>query len=441
MSNPWKSALPSAYRTWLAAAACLRKRIGTVALAALVLSMSACAAKEGPREKPAAAEVPEPEIERFSSSALQLQVMDFSDRFISAMSEAIDGYIAVEPDATKRAAARAWKVRYSSAAMTIAASRDPRSNLLDMVVFISAGKWAVEHYWVPKVFGEQAASLADVYENQDRQAWELASRVLSLKQMGDLRDLIRQWEKNHPNRLDVADVRLRNLDGVRLSAFDDGLAAQGILASLRRFMGRVDTSLLYGERVMFYLERTPQILSQQTELTLAQIGEAFPIATVRPEEFAEAVRELPAILQQGIDRNQGTLDTLLPKIEVTLANANTLVVSLDKTLVSLRQFTDIAPDSTAPPVDPTKLLDQTTRALAHLDSSIQGLNAFAEKTSAGSLPAAEISRQLEVHSTRVLDAAFHRLLLLIGAFFAGVIIALLVAKALFLRRTSGSDPK
>ncbi|MFZ4597456.1 MAG: hypothetical protein ACOYNN_02335 [Terrimicrobiaceae bacterium] len=405
-------------------------------LVTLLLPLSACAGKAPvPRDR-SAAEGSEPEEERMTQGALQLQVMDFSDQFVSAMSAALDAYIAAEPDPAKRVAARAWKVRYASAAMTIAASRDPRTNLLDMVVFIAAGKWAVDHYWVPKVFGEQASALSDVYREQDRAAWELAGRVLSLKQQSDLRGLIRQWEKDHPNRLDVADIRLRNLDGVRLNAFDEGLAARGILAGLRRFMGRVDTSLLYGERVMFYLERTPHILSQQTELTLAQIGEAFPIATVRPQEFAEVVRELPAILQEGIDRNQGTLDTLLPKIETTLDNANILAASLDRTLVSLRQFSEANTDPTAPPVDPTKLLDQTTTALAHLDSSVQGLNQILEKTAMGGLPAEQISQLIDQQTTRVLDAAFHRLIVLLAAFFGGTVVVLLLAKFLFGRGKS-----
>ena len=43
-------------------------------------------------------------------------------------------------------------------------------------------------------------------------------------------------------------------------------------ASVRRWLGEVNTSLLFGERVLFYVERTPRIINQQTDLTLAQIA-------------------------------------------------------------------------------------------------------------------------------------------------------------------------
>jgi len=78
--------------------------------------------------------------QNISTGSVQVQVMDFSDQYTAAINEVMDGFISTEPDPGKRVAAYYWKVRYGSAAMAIAASRDPRQSLLDMVVFISAGK-------------------------------------------------------------------------------------------------------------------------------------------------------------------------------------------------------------------------------------------------------------------------------------------------------------
>ena len=363
--------------------------------------------------------------ENLSAERIQCLVMDFSDQYTADICAALDEYLSIEPDASKRAAAQYWKVRYGAAAMAIAASRDPRTSLLDMVVFISAGRWVVDSYWIPKVFGKNSAKLSDVYDRMDEKIWSLAGRVLSVKQKLDLHDLIKTWERNNPRRHDVTDVRLLNLDGVHLSAFDDGLAARGIVAGVRKILNKVDSSLLYGERVMFCLERTPRILSLQTELTLSQIGDAFPIATVKPEALASAVKEVPGILQEAIDRNEGSIKTL--------QSANTLASSLNKTLTSVRELTEKNGDSPLLHADPVALLKDANQALAHLDSSISGLNRILEKSAAGQLQADELSRRIEGQAGHLMDATFHRILILIGAFFAGVALILLLAKRLFKR--------
>ena len=406
------------------------RRLFLPAVCVLVSGALPCAGSD-PGRKNGDADAMDGEERTLSASRIQTMVMDFSDQYTSAISAALDDYISAEPDPARRVAAQSWKVRFSSAAMAIAASRDPRTNLLDMTVFISAGKWAVDSYWIPKVFGKNASRLSDASRRMDERIWSLAARVLSLKQQSDLRELIRAWERQNPGARGVPDIRLRNLDGVHLSAFDDGLAARGIMASVRKFLGRVDTSLLYGERMMYCLERTPRILSQQTDLTLAQIGEAFPVATVKPDTLANAIKDLPAMLQEGLDRNEGSLNTLLPQIGTTLESANALTVSLDKTILSVRGLAEKTGDSALMNADPAALLRDANQALAHLDSSISGLNLLLEKTATGEIKAAEITRRINSQSDRLMDAAFHRVLILLGVVFGGVILSLVVAKLLF----------
>ncbi|MEO6054950.1 MAG: hypothetical protein ABIP97_13160 [Chthoniobacterales bacterium] len=96
------------------------------------------------------------ETPKLTSGQIQLKVMDFSDQYVAALWSVMDDYIRKEPDASKRVTAQSWKVLLGSSSMAIAASIDPRTNLLDMAIFISVGKWAVNRYWIPKVFGERA---------------------------------------------------------------------------------------------------------------------------------------------------------------------------------------------------------------------------------------------------------------------------------------------
>jgi len=379
--------------------------------------------------------------ERVSTGRLQIQVMDFADIYSSSIAAALDRYIREEPDPAKRVAAQHWKVRYSAASTAIAASRDPRTNLLDMMVFIAAGKRAVDSYWVPKVFGKKASALSDVYKELDQQIRGIAGSVLTLQQQEDLRRLVANWARENSGAHDVVDIRLRNLDGVRLDAFDDGKAARGIMAGLRRFLGKVDTSLLYGERVMFCLERTPRILTQQTELTLAQIGEAFPIATVKPDALASGIKDLPAMLQAGIDRNEGSLNALLPQIAGTLESANTLAHSLDTSLAAIQELTKKTEESGLLKSDPAPLLRDATVALTRLESSVVGLNRILDKTADSELRVAAISRQIDEQSVRLMDAAFQRIMVLLSVFFGGLFLILLAARILFVRRGTPSGSK
>ena len=115
------------------------------------------------------------------------------------------------------------------------------------------------------------------YRQLEEQIWGVAGPLLSRKQQTDLHQLILNWERSNFRIHDVANIRLRNLDGIHLTALDDGMAARGLLGGLRKLLGSVKESLLYGERIMYVMEKTPVILSQQSDETIARVGESFPL--------------------------------------------------------------------------------------------------------------------------------------------------------------------
>lgn len=376
--------------------------------------------------------------ENLSSRRLQREIMDFSDRYVAAIWQAIDEYVAKETDPSKRVAALMWKIRFGSASMAIAASSDPRSGLLDMATFISVGKWSVNRHWVPDIFGESAAPLNKVYTQMDREIWNLTAEVLTPEQQRALRALIVGWEQGNPQRHEVADVRLRNLDGVQLSDFDPANSARGILASLRKLLSRVDTSLLYGERVMFFMERTPRILEQQTTLTLAQISQAFPITTMQQPDLSRfnlLVDELPLKLQEGIDHNQALIKELLPEVRTTLESGERLSKSLDSTVQALREISEKIDTS----VDYASYIRDTTVAIDHLNETVAGLNRLLEKNPVtGQSKVTELTALIDESSNSMADKVFERALILLGVFFAGAILTLIAARLLFGARKAKS---
>ncbi len=390
-----------------------------------------------PGQNPSPLESTAEEAENTSSGRLQLEVMDISDAYVSAMWAAMDEYIKSEPDAAKRVIAQNWKVTFASSAMEIAAANDPRLNLLDMAVFMSAGKWAVDTYWVPDVFGEKASRLREVYTQMNKETWELADRILNEKQRQDLRNLIAAWKSENPAAYEVANVRLRNLEGVKLQDFDETATAKGLFASVRKLLGRVDSSLLYGERVMFYMERTPRILTQQTDLTLAQIAEAFPIAAVKPDfaGVSEMFKDLPKMIQASIDQNQGFVREIVPEIRATVESGDHLAVTLDGTVKTLRELSENLKgvEFTNSPVE---TLREANALLVHLDSTVAGVNLLLARDAAGESRVTELARVLDDRTDRLMQVAFQRALILLAVFFGGVVLVLVIAKLLFSRRKS-----
>lgn len=377
-----------------------------------------------------------------TSAQLQQNIMDFSDSYVSALWLALEEYIRNEPDPARQTKAQKWKVMLGATSMTIAASKDPRAGLLDMAVFISAGKWAVDHDWIPNVFGEKAAPLRALYKEMDQKIWTEVDRVLSPAQQSDLRSLIAAWEKANPPRNELLDVRLRNLDGVTLSRFAETPSARGLLASVQRVLGTVDQSLLYGERMIFYMERMPRMLAQQSDLTIDRVAEKFPIATIDPD-FSGLSDMLAGFQQQIIDTLQdkeGAVSKSLPEVRASVESAERLAQSLQQTLDSVSLLSTKIENLPFEREDYARALRETSTSLTQLNGIVTGLNQLLDTEPGGEPRPVQLARLLDERADQLLDKAFQRALVLIGVFFAGVLLSLLAAKAIFQRKPGSPAP-
>lgn len=386
-----------------------------------------------------------------SSAQLQLEVMDFSDRYVDGMWAEIDSSFGAEPDPAKRVAALSWKLRYGSSSMEIAAGADPRTNLLDMAIFISAGEWALDRYWIPEVFGEKGSGLRRHYREMNRQVWNLVDETLTEEQTKLLRSLIDQWIATNPAQHEMAAIRFRNLEGVHPADFRRDKSARGLLASVRRWLGAVNTSLLYGERVLFYVERTPRILNQQTDLTLAQIAHDFPITTFQPDLNAvtDYLEALPGRLQAGFNENPYLFQDVLPGVTGTIASTQELVTSSTQLVTSATELStnvNITLDrlnalagpagETHAALDIQASLNQAVTALASLDSSVAGLNQLLATDEAGSSKLTVLVEHLDGRADHLLARVFERALWLMAFFFIGSTALLVLARWLFPRATA-----
>lgn len=392
-----------------------------------------------------------------SVAQLQLEVMDFSDLYTRAISSSIDQSAETALDAATRASLLAWNARSAAAAIEIAAGADPRTNLLDMAIFVSAAKWSLEAHWIPDVWGNHGDQLLVASARMDQRIWELVEQTLTPEQTTNLRALVDAWTAKAPPAYEIDGVRFRNLDGVEPVDFKGVQTARGLLASVRRWLGNVESSLLLGERVMFYLGRSPQILDFRSQVILAEIASDFPITTIDPDfTFIENYLEsLPGLLQGGIEHNHDRIREVLPEVSaaieeanllihnstalvdgsnVLVSNINELAPALDTTISRVEALTKLLLDAGKDPQTFNIALGDVAASLTSLENSISGLNALLAENASGESKVSAVVRE----GDRMVDQIFSKAIVLLGVFFAGIVIVLLVARRLFRPGPSGS---
>lgn len=229
-----------------------------------------------------------------------------------------------------------------------------------MVVFVTLGRMAVEEYWQPQVYGKAGKPLLDSYRRLEREIWAIASQVLAPAQQEELRRVIGQWRQAHPGQHYVADVRLSNFARLRGGPLIEAAAtpATGLVASVEEATRAADEAVLLAERLMFHLERLPNVITLQTDLILDQVAVSPTVkaivedasrATRTAERLADLLERLPVLVaaerKAAIEQATGWLGTdqpplrsLLGDVRQTLAAGSELAGSVDKTVHALDAF-------------------------------------------------------------------------------------------------------
>jgi hypothetical protein len=337
---------------------------------------------------------------KISRAEIQEEIMAFADEYSVAIWQAADEIRRADLPLEIRADAQYLKVLYASAAFRIAAGRRPAANLLDMVVFTTLGRMAVEEYWQPQVYGEAGKPLLDSYRRLEREIWAIAGRVLTPAQQEELRRAIRQWRQAHPGQHYVADVRLSDFARLRGGPMIDVAAtpSTGLVASVEGATRAADEAVLLAERLMFYLERLPNVITLQTDLILDQVAVSPAVKAIvedtgritrTAEQVADLLERFPVLVAAErkaaieqmtgwLSADQAPLRGLLGDVRQTLAAGSELAGSVDKTVHSLDAFID----PSTPPFDIQdyiRMAQQLTTALNQLDSVIKSFDRLIEQ--------------------------------------------------------------
>lgn len=172
-------------------------------------------------------------------------------------------------------------------AVSAATAQNSSVGFVDLITLVTLQRMSLEEPWAVKTFDEEDRLLLhNTFASAERQLWGRAGQILTAEQEGELRDLIQEWRREHPDQISLSFVRLQDFATIRqvptgrprqvtpVSIF--GLLRLDPTANLAPATRQLLQTRLFAERVKFWGQRLPMILGWQTELTSARLMNSDP---------------------------------------------------------------------------------------------------------------------------------------------------------------------
>ncbi len=394
-------------------------------------------------------------------ATLQSQVMREADQFVGAIAQATDDLRTQVGTTEARNAAQQWKLNAATVAYINATAENPVLGAVGMVVMASLSRMVVEDYWVGEKFGAAARPLLETHRQLETNAWRVVEGVLTPDQQQDLRNLIREAREQHPHLRYVAAVRLPDLVAAlgQLPSQQEiqrpgsllGLLYLNPLAGLDPTTQAIQQTRLLAQRMMFYAQRAPMLLSWQVELTTFQLAvqpEARQLLSAindvgqSTKVFAQTAAELPQLVNDQreaainqlfagiatertnllatLNAQEAQLRTLLPEVQKTLTAGGDMANSLNTAIQSLEAFVRYVspsdPNSPPQPPDtnrpPFNVLDYGTAA-SQIGAAADQLNTLVGSLNQSLPQVTQLSQQAAAEGKAVVNHAFRLGLVLI----------------------------
>jgi len=406
----------------------------------------------------------------------------FADRYVGLLSSACDALKKNNPDAVQRREAQELMLNCAVNVYDIASNADAPTRVLDLVVVTTL----VSQVWIDddragEVFADRGEVLVRALHHGREEAWALAAQVLRPDQLDLLDYTIWDWRRHNPDMVKVSFVRFSNFAvGRGKSADADVLSAGGLFSNVGQAGQAVDEARLLTERMFYLFKRAPTLVRWQTEAAkegvLATPGVSQYLTDI--DRLTDQAEQLPrhvaaerqALLAALDDRKQG-VDATVANMRAALAEAKGVAASVGQTSGSLNEmlktadalvgrfdgpaaapgaaagvltarpsevaaYTEAGADR-APPVGASRPFDirEYTEGVRDLSGAATTLN-DALKSSDKLLGSPEWDRRIEQvnrsadgrmkigseQGQLLVDAAFRRLYLAMGAFFALLIL-------------------
>ncbi len=242
--------------------------------------------------------------------ALQEDLLRYTNNFISAF---VTSTTKLERDGhpiPRKELLSIWIVFTHEITSAATGSNSMRS-LVDIIVLTAGVRLRIEDYWLPKVYGESARPVLEIFQEREKQIWQLAEKLMTVSQRQELLSAIEKWHEETmrqsipPSSFASIDLLYWIIESDRKKSetfTSNVLSLLNIdpLAGLDPATRELAQTRLLAERLMFIVERMPQIIQWQAELLTLQAAELPQIEEVvsNTTRFADAADRLGKLAEE-----------------------------------------------------------------------------------------------------------------------------------------------
>jgi len=298
---------------------------------------------------------PEPAVDPVE---VQQTLMRFADEFASRMALGVEK-LGRGTNALGHAESLRWKIAFGTATCSIASGPNAVANLLDMTVFVTEARMAMEEHWMPKVFGESALTMLDNCRQAETEIWRVTDKVLKPEQQVALREAVQMWHRqsSQPENLLVVRAVGLAMQVAQVSRKDSAKPGSLFsvlmidpLAELDPTRREIAATRLFAERALFVSQRMPTLLRWQMELLSIDALEqpALQKWATNATQIAASVERFTRVAEQvprqvsaereeiikALEAQESALRPVLSEARQTLTAGTQMATSLSTTLTN-----------------------------------------------------------------------------------------------------------
>lgn len=328
---------------------------------------------------------------------LEDSVRRFADRFYTSVTQATN-QIRNEPNQSPqiRLLMHQWKTVSAQTIVELAIGQDPVTSLLDMMVLTTLSRLMIDGYWAATFqTPDEAKLLSDTYSLLEADVWSIGADLLTPDQISTLRDLVGDWYRDNPDQIYPWYIRLDEFSDQRAAALQN-LDRSGGLLGIREARESIEEVQAFGERVLFYMQRAPALMSYELEASVYEILAADEVSSLianadqfssSVEEMVEVVAGIPSERLEAIDQLMeqlsGERQALMadlrntsPEAEGALEEIRLALEAFERILQTLGVNNEPPPDPDAKPFDITEYQTLAIEAGAAAQELTQLLETF-----------------------------------------------------------------
>jgi hypothetical protein len=348
-----------------------------------------------------------------------------------------------------------WKIALNTQTCAIASGPNDIANLLDMTVFVTVTRMAVEDYWQPKVFGDSALPMLESCRNAETHIWQFAGTVVTPKQVAELHKAIEGWRQRNPLPEDVLGARAVGFASRVVQANKSGtptvddvfnLLNVDPMSGLDPAVREIEQTRLFAERALFVTQQMPMLLRWQIELLSVNSMEMPTVQQLvtNTTQIAASADRVSRVAEQLPGQVSAEREAILTALQSQETNVSSLMTSgtqmsdsLNTTLTTftaLMKLFGVGDTNSAGPPDtnsqPFRIQDYTQTA-AQLEATsrqltelLLTLNQTLDSTNLARLSAqvGPVVQQAQIGGKEVVDYAFWKGVLLVVIVLAAALI-------------------